>query len=333
MDTVLVKAPESGPTTAAKRLEVQVRSIKRLAEDILGFELVAAQGGALPSFTAGAHIDVQLPGGLTRQYSLYNDPSETHRYCIAVLREVSSRGGSIAMHEQVKVGARLEISPPRNHFPLAEAASRHVFLAGGIGITPILAMLRAVQARRQPFHLYYCTRSPERTAFLDELGLPVEEGHVTIHQDGGDPRRALDLPQVLREHVPGTHLYACGPGGFLDAVQRAAAHWPAASRHSERFSAPAPVAAAEPETAFEICLASSGRRFTVQPGETVVDVLQDNGIDVDVSCREGYCGTCMTRYLQGQPIHRDSVLDDEDREEFVMICCCRAQGAPLVLDL
>ncbi len=313
-----------------------MQAIRLLAEGILGFEFAAPDGAALPPFTAGSHIDVHLPGGLIRQYSLHNDPRETHRYCIAVLHEPQGRGGSRAMHEQLRVGDRLSISAPRNHFALAEGARQHVFLAGGIGITPILAMVRAAQTRGQPFHLHYCTRAPERTAFLGELSGLVESGQVTLHHDGGDPRRGLDLPGLLREPATGTHVYACGPGGFLDAVERAAAHWPAASRHSERFG-PAPAAAgsaaAQPEAPFEVRLAHSGLSVTVPPGRSVVDVLQDHGVEVETSCREGYCGTCMTRYLSGQPIHRDSVLDAEDREEFVMICCCRAGGEPLVLDL
>lgn len=337
MDMTLAQSPAvARQPAAAARLDVQVQAIRPLADGILGFELAAPGGAALPPFAAGAHIDVHLPGGLIRQYSLHNDPRETHRYCIAVLHEPQGRGGSRAMHAQLRVGDRLHISRPRNHFPLAEEAARHLFLAGGIGITPILAMVRAAQARRQPFHLHYCSRTPERTAFLDELSGLVEAGHATLHHDGGDPRRGLDLSGLLREPVPGTHLYACGPGGFLDAVERAAARWPASARHSERFSAPGvPPAgdAAGAEAPFEVRLAGSGLVLTVPPGRSVVDVLQDHGVAVDVSCREGYCGTCMTRYLAGEPIHRDSVLDAEDREEFVMLCCCRARGGPLVLDL
>lgn len=315
------------------RLEVRLRSIIHLAEDIRGFEFVDPAGHPLPPFTAGAHLDVHLPGGLIRQYSLCNDPAETHRYMVAVLRDGKGRGGSRAMHDQLKAGDRLAISAPRNHFELARGAGHHLFLAGGIGITPIMAMIAAVRARGESFHLYYCTRSPERTAFLPELRPLLASGQATVHHDGGDPANGLDLGLVLSRYRPGSHLYYCGPAGFLDAVERAASAWPAAARHCERFSAPAArPAQAEPDMPFQVELAGTGMRFQVPPGKTVVDVLEAHGIPVDVSCRSGYCGTCMTRYLEGEPVHRDSVLDEEDRREFVMICCCRAKNT-LVLDL
>jgi len=334
MDTVHTQAhtPDSQATPA--RLQVQVSGISRLADEILGFELKAlSTDRPLPAFTAGAHIDVHLPDGLIRQYSLCNDPRETHRYCLGVLREPNSRGGSRAMHDRVKVGDRLSISSPRSHFQLNDTAQRHMFLAGGIGITPILSMLHAVQARGQDFHLTYCTRSPQRTAFLDELRPMIAEGHVSVHHDGGKPGDGLDLAALLQTHRPGTHLYSCGPGGFLDAVARATVHWPAGTCHSERFSASSSAPALDADQAFHIRLARCGTELLVPAGLSIVDVLMSHGITVDTSCREGYCGTCMTRYLAGQPIHRDSVLDAEDREEFVMVCCARATGGPLVLDL
>lgn len=337
MDMVLHHAPAAAAGGSTKlKLKLKIEALRRLTERIVGIDLVAQDGAALPRFTAGAHLDVHLPGGLIRQYSLHNDPRETHRYRIAVLREPNSRGGSEALHTQVGVGDLLTVSRPRNHFGLVPGATRHLFLAGGIGITPILAMVATVHAQREPFHLYYCTRNAGCTAFLDELRPWIEQGCVTVHHDDGDPQRGLDLAQVLREHLPGTHLYACGPGGFLDAIDRAAGHWPAAARHSERFGAPATAAAsAAPDSPFEVRLAGSGCSFTVPAEQSIVAVLRQHGVEVDVSCCEGYCGTCMTRYLDGEPIHRDSVLDAEDRAEFVMVCCARAhaRGGPLVLDL
>lgn len=328
-----VVRPRPGP---APRLKVRVRSIADLAEGIRSFELAAADGGQLPPFAAGAHVDVDVPGGAVRQYSLCNHPAERHRYVLAVLKEEGGRGGSIAMHHRVRTGDRLTISPPRNRFPLVAGARRHVFLAGGIGITPIMSMIAELRARGGWFHLYYCTRSRRRTAFLEELGSLQASGHVTLHHDGGDPRAGLDLARVLNDYRHGDHLYYCGPAGFMDAARAAAAHWPKGTVHFERFNAP-PVAdeeasAAAPEV-FEVALARTGRRFRVEPGKSIVEVLRANGIDVDTSCEEGYCGTCMTRYLEGDPVHRDSVLDEEDRREFVMICCARARGGCLVLDL
>ena len=333
---VVEQTPVKTTSSNRNKIDVRLQAVTYLAEDICSFEFVDPDGNSLPAFTAGAHIDVHLPDGLIRQYSLYNSPAETHRYAVAVLRDVNGRGGSMAMHDRLRVGDRVTLSLPRNQFALSEQATRHILLAGGIGITPLMAMIEALQADGKDFHLYYCTRSPQRTAFLANLQPLIERGQVTIHHDQGKPENALDLNRILADCPPDTHLYYCGPGGFLDAVERAAAAWPAKHLHCERFSAPAadPEAApAAPETPFEVRLALSDLQFTVPPGRSVVDVLADNGIEVDVSCKEGYCGTCMTRYLDGQPEHRDTVLDDEDRQEFVMICCCRARTDCLVLDL
>lgn len=318
------------------KLSVMLRAVAYLAEDICSFEFVCPQGRPLPAFSAGAHIDVHLPGGIIRQYSLCNDPAERHRYVVAVLRDPRGRGGSLAMHEQLHPGAMVTISVPRNHFPLAANASSYVFLAGGIGITPIMSMVAQARAAGKPFHLYYCTRTPQRTAFLRELRPLIEAGVALVHHDYGDVANSLDIRRVLHDYPAGAHLYYCGPVGFLDAVEHAASGWPAQAVHCERFSAPASSGASddpEADAPFEIELAKSGKRLTVAAGQTIVDALVANGVEVDVSCRQGYCGTCMTRYLAGQPLHRDSVLDDEDREDFVMICCSRARGRSLVLDL
>ncbi|WP_118180489.1 PDR/VanB family oxidoreductase [Paraburkholderia phosphatilytica] len=325
---------------APRKIEARVKSITSLAEDINAFEFVSADGSELPSFTAGSHIDVHLPGGTIRQYSLCNPSTERHRYVVAVLRDANGRGGSIAMHDELHAGQCVTISTPRNHFELSRDAERHVFIAGGIGITPIVAMIDDVQRRGEAFHLFYCARTRQRTAFLDALEPLVDAGDVSVHFDGGDPRNGLDLAETLGHHTPGTHLYYCGPGGLMDAIETASAHWPEGTRHCERFSAAGtPVrndddrAAQEPDAPFEVELRRSRQTFAVQPGESIVDVLRGHGVEVDTSCCEGYCGTCMTRYLEGEPLHRDSVLDAEDREEFVMICCARSKSPTLVLDL
>lgn len=328
----------SSPTTPAQRLTLRLRSMTWLATDIVGLELVADDAAALPPFTPGAHVDLHLPGGLIRQYSLYGDPHDRQRYRVAVLRDRKGRGGSEAVHTQLRVGQALEVTVPRNHFELAEGGRCHRFFAGGIGITPILAMVREVQRRGLDWHLTYCTREPGRTAFADELAAGLRDGHVTLHHDHGDPSRSLDLATLLRTPEDDTHLYACGPAGFLDAFERAAAHWPPAHRHLERFGAATPAATAAqalPDQAFEVELARSGVQVPVPAGQSIVQALQARGVEVDTSCCEGYCGTCMTRYLGGEPIHRDSVLDEDDRREFVMVCCARArpEAGPLRLDL
>jgi ferredoxin-NADP reductase len=344
MEAVLMReeAPVCVDGDRHDKLEVRLKSITAIADDINAFEFVSTNGAPLPEFAAGAHIDVHLSGGVIRQYSLCNPPRERNRYVVAVLREPQGRGGSIAMHDELRAGQTVRISSPRNHFKLSTFARRHLFIAGGIGITPVMAMISEVQRRAEAFHLYYCARSAQRAAFLDELKPLIDRGVASVHFDNGDPRNGLDLASVVAQHSPGTHLYYCGPGGLMDAIETASAHWPRETRHCERFSASpaaksrqhgAPDSGSEQDVAFDVELRRSHKTFTVSPGESVVDVLRCHGVEVDTSCCEGYCGTCITRYLAGEPIHRDSVLDDEDREEFVMICCCRAKGPTLVLDL
>ncbi|WP_395065611.1 PDR/VanB family oxidoreductase [Paraburkholderia silvatlantica] len=342
METVLTRDEAiARPERAARRkIEARVKSIRPLAEDVSAFEFVSADGSALPPFIAGSHIDVHLPGGMIRQYSLCNPSTERHHYVVAVLRDAAGRGGSIAMHDALHAGQIVTISAPRNHFQLSADAAQHVFIAGGIGITPIMAMIDEVQRRGEAFHLFYCARTPQRTAFLDVLQPLIDAGDASVHFDGGDPRNGLDLSRTLAQCAPGTHLYYCGPSGLMDAIETASAHWPDGTRHCERFSAagtrvntPEDHAARRPDTPFEVELRRSQRTFTVQPGESIVDVLRGHGVEVDTSCCEGYCGTCMTRYLEGEPLHRDTVLDAEDREEFVMICCARSKSPTLVLDI
>src|SRR6516165_2744695 len=211
---------------------LRVRSITYLAARINGYELVDPAGQDLAPFSAGAHISVQLVEGIVRDFSLWNDPAERNRYCIAVLREglTSSR-----LHEEVRVGALVAGSMPRNNFPLAAEADRHLLLAGGIGITPIMAMIADLRRRRAEFHLHYCTRSPEETAFLDDLAVLAALGRVQFHHDGGDPAKGLDVAATLRERRPGTHLYCCGPAGMMAAATAAAKHWPSNAVHCEYF--------------------------------------------------------------------------------------------------
>lgn len=325
------------PKKPSITLSVRLRSITNLALDINAFELVDLQGAPLPAFTAGAHIDIHLGGGIIRQYSLSNDPAETHRYVVAVLREQNGSGGSIAFHDQFKAGQILEISVPRNNFPLADGVDRHIFLAGGIGITPIRAMIYASLSRCEPFELIYCTRSAERTAFRDEL---VEMDEVTIHHDAGDPSKSFDLMNCLKEHQLGTHIYYCGPPGFMRAVEIAAAHWPVANRHFEYFMAPKadPVALgnAVPHSnfAFQVKVNSTGAVYDIPENKSIIQVLREKGIEVETSCEAGLCGTCLTRYLDGAPEHHDLILNDEQRSTHVLICCARASSSSLlVLDI
>ncbi|MGE3289417.1 MAG: ferredoxin reductase, partial [Pseudonocardia sp.] len=214
---------------------VTVRSVTDEAHRIRVYELADPAGADLPGFTAGSHVDVEVPGGLLRQYSLCGDPARRDRYEIAVLDVPDGRGGSRAMHAHVRVGDMLRVSPPRNTFPLHADAGHHLLLAGGIGITPIVAMVEQLASTGAEFSVLYCTRSPEQTAFLPRLRRLAAD-RLTVHHDGGDPARSLDLARLLAEPGAGTHLYCCGPSPMLAAVAAATVHWPAGRVHVERFT-------------------------------------------------------------------------------------------------
>lgn len=316
-------------------LSVRVARKRVEAVDICTFELVAADASPLPAFSAGSHVDVQLPGGLTRPYSLCNDPTESHRYVIAVLRDPASRGGSRAMHEEVVEGQLLQISPPKNHFPLAHDARRHLLLAGGIGVTPILCMAERLANTGAHFDMHYCTRAPERTAFRQRIADSGFASQVCFHFDDGAAAQKLDLDAVLAHPSDGVHLYVCGPKGFMDAVLTTARGkaWPQAQLHYEFFAGEA--VSAEGDGSFEVQLASSGKVVAVEAGKTVVAALQDAGIDLPVSCEQGVCGTCLTRVIEGVPDHRDLYLTPEEQaaNDQFLPCCSRAKTPRLVLDL
>jgi vanillate O-demethylase ferredoxin subunit len=269
-----------------------------------------------------------------RDYSLWNDPAERRRYCIAVLREKLGEA-SRHLHDQVRVGDTVEVALPRNHFPLADGARRHLLLVGGIGITPIMAMIAELRRRQADFHLHYCARSPERAAFRDELDLQAAMGRVSFHYDGGDPAKGLDIKALLSQRQDGTHLYYCGPAGMMEAAAAASAHWPPDSIHCEYFTGPgaAPPARLEDDRPFRVRLARSGGEYDVPVGETIIDVLRRHGVETRTSCELGYCGACLTRYLAGEPDHRDPILGDRARETHLLICCSRARSAVLELDL
>lgn len=315
-------------------LSVRVQRRHAEAEGICSFELVSVDGSPLPAFTAGAHIDVHLGGSLIRQYSLCNDPAERHRYCIAVLREPQSRGGSQAVHEQVQEGQTLTISEPRNHFPLVPA-KRTMLIAGGIGITPILAMARTLHAQGASFEMHYCGRSATRMAFLGELTDSPFKASVHIHADDGKGYAPFDAPAALDRPQPDTHLYVCGPGGFMGHVLETAKNtgWAEGQLHREYFAA-APVDTSG-DGSFELKLAKSGQSIEVPANKTALEVLLAQGFDIPFSCESGVCGTCLTRVIEGTPDHRDSYLTDAERaacNQFLP-CCSRSKSPVLVLDI
>lgn len=315
-------------------LHARIHAIVLEADGIATFEFRHAGGSDLPPFSAGAHIDMHIRPGYVRQYSLCGDPRERHRYVVAVLREEAGRGGSKAMHDELRIGQSVTLGTPRNFFPLVPGARRHLLIAGGIGVTPMMAMASELQAQAKDFFLHYCTRSPERTAFRERVAALAAAGHAAVHHDGGDPSRGLDLRALLLQPEAGTHVYYCGPPGFMGAAAQAAAHWPSGSVHFEHFASPAaPVAAPLANCAFRVRLARSGMELEVPADKSIADVLKENDVFIETSCKEGYCGTCLTRYTAGEPEHRDSVLDEDDHREFVLVCCARARTPTLELDL
>lgn len=316
------------------QLSVRVASKTQLAVDIVAFEFTATGDAPLPPFSAGAHIDVHLAPGLVRQYSLCNNPAETHRYQIAVLREPASRGGSLAMHQQLQVGDVVHISHPRNHFPLV-AAPHSLLFAGGIGITPILCMAERLASIGAGFQLHYCARSAERAAFRERIAASPLNAAVAFHFDDGAAEQKLDLPATLAAAPSGSQLYVCGPGGFIDYVIATAQRlgWPEDQLHREYF------AGATHDTSldgsFEVVLASSGQAYSVPPELSIVQALAAHGVEIEVSCEQGVCGTCITRVLDGVPDHRDAYFSDAEKRANNQCtpCCSRALSPRLVLDL
>lgn len=311
---------------------VRVQTVKDEATGIRSFELVSPNGDQLPRFTAGAHIDVHLGGDIVRQYSLSNSPSERSRFKIAVLLDASGRGGSLAMHK-IQEGDFLEISGPRNHFALAgPETSLHLMLAGGIGVTPMMSMIPELEAKGADYALHYCTRTPENTAFLGDLATRIESNAVHVHHDNGDPAQGLDIKALVSNYVPGMHIYFCGPAGFMAEIKKHLGAWPPHAVHFEHFSAPESDVEHENHP-FKIVIRKTGEVLEVQATESIVDVLRARGYSIETDCREGFCGTCITRYVGGTPEHRDCVLSASERQKYLMVCCARAESPSLTLDL
>lgn len=319
----------------AAMIDVIVTRKTREAEGIYSFELARADGSALVPFSAGSHIDVHLPSGLIRQYSLCNSPDEQHRYQIGVLLDPATRGGSEAMHA-LEEGSRVQISEPRNLFALAHGASRSLLFAGGIGVTPILCMAERLAQISAPFQLHYCARSAASVAFAERIRTSSFAGQAHLHFDD-QPQTRLYAAAALAGYRAGDHLYVCGPGGFMAFVleQARQAGWPEESLHREYFAAQ-PASANELEAgSFEVVLASSGRALLVPADRTVAEVLVESGIDLPLSCEAGICGTCLTRVLEGEPEHRDMFLTPAEQalnDQFTP-CCSRSRSPRLVLDL
>lgn len=320
---------------SAVPIELIVRQIRLEAQDILSFELEAADGGPLPPFEAGAHIDLDLPERLRRSYSLYGAPGGHRAWRIAVQRETEGRGGSAWMHEQLRVGQKVRAFAPVNDFALVESAPTSVLVAGGIGITPLLSMIERLTALGRPWQVHYSVSGTGRMAFRDRLEqLADGRSDALLAHISGDAGCRLDLRGIVSSAPAGAHLYACGPNGMLDdfTATAAALGIDATRVHVERFAAGATPAV---EGGFSVELARDGRRFEVPPGKSILDVLLDHGVDVPYSCMQGICGSCRVGVKEGEPEHRDECLGDEERAAgtAMTVCCSGSRSAKLVLDL
>ncbi len=308
-------------------LRLRVKSATWEAPNITSYDLRPPEAGELPAFTAGAHIDLTLPNGLIRSYSLINPQAERHRYMIAVQKDRASRGGSKWVHENFRPGDVLTVNGPRNNFALNEAAPKSIFIAGGIGITPIMSMTERLSTLGRDWELIYCARKRSEAAFVDAL-----KGNVRFNFDEEPGGKMLDLAAVVRAAPPGAHLYCCGPLPMLSAFEAVTADLPRERVHVEYFTAKEPPAVTG---GFKVVLAKSGREFVVPPGKTILDTLLDAGLDIPYSCMEGVCGTCETKVVEGTPDHRDLILTEDEHAtgKIMMICCSGSKSEKLVLDL
>lgn len=308
-------------------IPVRLSRVEPIATDISLLELASLSSEPLPAVAPGAHVDLHLPQGLIRQYSVLTPLSHFNSYVVAVKRDAQGRGASRLLHDQVKPGAELQIGAPRNHFPLNEQAQHTLLLAGGIGITPIYGMFERLRQLGRPVQLHYWSRSLRHALFGDRL---ATHPNVALHLSG--PGRAT-LASALREVQPGSEIYCCGPEGMLKEFSESLPDHPAHRLHVERFTAAGAVV--EAGTDFRVLLAKSQREVRVQSGETILQALRDASVPVSYSCEEGVCGACEVKYLAGIPVHRDSVRSaaEHDRLKTVAICCAGCRSDTLTLDL
>lgn len=319
--------------SAAVGLQLQVRAIRYQAEGINAFDLMHPEGEQLPEVEAGAHVDVHLPGGHVRSYSLAGDPRDRLRWTLGVLREPNGRGGSRSLHDNVRVGELLTLGEPRNAFKLKRGADHVILIAGGIGVTPLKAMAHELMEQGVSFEMHYCARSWRNVAFLDELQTLVPKDRLCLHLDGGDPARGLNLVTLLADPGTGRHVYYCGPAGFMNACADATSHWPAGTVHCEHFKAPVQKAVSMADGTFEVKLARSGVTVQVAPDQTIVRAIELAGHRIPTSCLSGLCGSCKVNYLEGEVDHQDYILSDEEKRTCLTTCVSRCRSATLVLDL
>ena len=317
-------APRPGEST----FEVRLRALVWQAPGVLSLELAAPDGGLLPAFEPGAHIDLRLPDGTLRQYSLCGDPNDSSHYRLGI-RAISGGQSSSYVHRKLRPGDILTVSAPRNNFPLVDAG-HYIFVAGGIGITPFIPMMREVSARGRTWTLFYCNRRNQDAPFLNEI--KALGGRISLHSSEAGTR--LDVAESLAAARPDTVIYCCGPERLMTAVEEATGAWPEGSVHFEWF-APRSRPADETSGSFEVVCQASGKTFIVPPDKSILAALEENGIELPRSCEQGICGTCEVRVLSGEVDHRDSILSSAERaaNATMMTCVSRAKSPRLVLDV
>jgi ferredoxin-NADP reductase len=330
VNTATATPAEATPAKMADGLiDMRVTAIHYAARDTNLYEFTPVDGRQLPPYEPGAHIDLHLPNGLVRQYSLIKAEPDALSYAVGIKRDPASRGGSRCVHDDLRVGKTLKISPPRNHFPLVENASHVVLLAGGIGITPIWCMVQRLEKLGRSWTLYYACRSRADMAFLQALEAMAP---AQFHFDDESAGKFLDVKAIVAAAPKDAHLYCCGPTPMLKAFEAATADWPHAQIHVEYFT---PKHEADKKGGFVVELARSGQEFVIPEGKSILQVLLDAGMDVDYSCELGICGACEQRVISGTPEHRDAILTEEEQASNtkVMICCAGCKSDRLVLDL
>jgi ferredoxin-NADP reductase len=320
--------------TQIHKIEARLHAIVRQAEGIHSFELRPKPGTAFPAFTAGSHIDLYLENGMVRSYSLVNPQGETHRYVVAINNDAASRGGSKHIHEAWRVGDVMTIAGPRNNFELNEKAPGTVFIAGGIGVTPLYCMAQRLGELKAPWKMYYSARTRDLMAYREDIEALAKRsgGEVVFNLDHEPGGKMLDLGAIVKGVPADAHLYCCGPNPMLKAFEAACAGRNPDTVHVEYFTAEEAPAT---EGGYKVVLQRSNKTVVVPEGKTLLDALLDAGVDVPFSCTEGVCGTCETKVISGVPDHRDLILTESERQsnKTMMICCSGSKSAELVLDL
>jgi len=327
--SIAIEATPMNPDGAVHPIDVTVTAVRPAADGTNLYELTRPDGAQLPAAEPGAHIDLHLPNGMTRQYSLVVPGAFPCSYTLGIKRDPNSRGASRYIFEEMRIGHALTISAPRNHFPLIAVAPHHVLTAGGIGVTPIFAMTQKLRADGSSFELHYAGRSRSQLAFLDQF---ADAPFAHIHCDDEHKGALLDLAGIITQAPLGSHFYCCGPLPMLEAFRGATASIPPERVHVEYFS---PKDEASKTGGFVVKLARSGQEVVVMPGKSILETLREAGLSLDSSCEEGICGVCETAVISGIPDHRDAVLSDHEHaaNRSMMICCSGCKSERLVSDL